>query len=52
MALAHSKDQGYIQFDSKISRMVTDTANITVAIKYDVVYELSISIFRMDIGLF
>ena len=29
--------------------MVTDESDITVAIEYEVIYELSISIFRFDL---
>ena len=32
--------------------MMNDTANITIAMKYDVACELSISVFSFDLGLF
>ena len=35
-----------------ISKMITDRENLTITIKYEVAYGLSISIFRFDIGLF
>ena len=35
-----------------ISKLLTDRANITIAINYDVEYALSISIFKFDIDLF
>ena len=37
---------------TNISKMFTDRANIATAIKYDVACGLSISIFKVDLGLF
>ena len=36
----------------KISKMVTDRANITIAIKYEIELMLSISFFKFDFVLF
>ena len=35
---------------ANISKMITDRANISLAIKYDVTCRLSISIFGVDLG--
>ena len=35
-----------------ISKMVTDSTNITIAINYEVEYGLSIGAFKFDLGLF
>ena len=35
-----------------ISKIVADMANITIAMKYEVAYKLSIGIFRFDLGPF
>ena len=51
---SHSKGQGqgHAHFNFEyISKIVTDKANITFAIKY-VACGLAISIFRVDLGLF
>ena len=37
---------------ANISNIGTDTDNNTIDIKYDNAYELLISIFRFDLGLF
>ena len=37
---------------ANISKMLTDEVNITIAIKYEVTYGLSISIFTLDLGPF
>ena len=39
-------------FTANISKMVTDMANITIDIRYDVACELSIGIYRVDLGQF
>ena len=35
-----------------ISKMITDRTNITIAIKYEIEYGLSISVFKFDLCLF
>ena len=39
-------------YTANISKTVTDSANITIAVKCDVAYGFSISIFIVDLGLF
>ena len=54
LTLTHSKGQikvSHIRTVS-ISKMVTDLANITIDIKYEVESGVSISIFQFDLGLF
>ena len=54
LTLAYSKGQSRSDTDStaNVSKMVTDGANITIAIKYEVTYVLSISIFKFDLSPF
>ena len=54
MTLAHSNVKVKIMHISvvNISEIVKDTANLTIAIKYDVRRQFSISIFRVDLDLF
>ena len=49
LTLVHSKcqGQGYGHFDSQT---VKDMSSITIAIKYEVTYGLSINVFRFEIG--
>ena len=54
LTLVNSKDQGHAHahFDCEYLKMVTDVTFITIASKYDVACGLSISIFKVDLGVF
>ena len=51
---AHSKGQGegHVHFGSECLEMVTDRANIIIAIRYKVIYALLIGIFTFDFDPF
>ena len=49
LADSRGQDQGHAYFHCELSKIVTDMANITITMIYEVARRLSISIFKFDL---
>ena len=52
LTLDHSQGQSLTHLIVNIYKMLTDRANITIAVKYEVTYGFSSRLFRFELGIF